>query len=269
MKKFTQLALSLSLICTSASVFAVDKETKETTYQQAYALYLLYHPNIKEQNTQTVIKQFEQDYADLFKTNKKVNVEQFIQYEQARLEPLLKQRREMSLKQAYVRYGILDKNKDQKLTLKEFQETGVKTFDEFDKNKDGIVNAEDSKLSSGTTGTHDGFKIKLPISMPMPSNVNEFIQQYGKGKSYVTLGDYLTARDQQFFTTDVSGDHVVTEQEYVNEFMQRFDKNIETGEVKMKVLAEQQFNVIAKGKKTIDANDVRNFAKQVDQAIGQ
>lgn len=266
MKQFTQLALSLSLIFSSASVFAIDKEA---TYQQAYALYLLYHPSNKEQNTQTVIKQFEQDYAGFFKENKKVNVEQFIQYEQARLDPLLKQRREMSLKQAYVRYGILDKNKDQKLTLKEFQETGVKTFDEFDKNKDGIVNAEDAKHRSANTGTHDGFKVKLPISMPMPSNVNEFIQQYGKGKNYVTLADYLTARDQQFFQTDLSGDSVVTEQEYVNEFMQRFDKNIETGRVQMKALAEQQFNIMAKGKKTINANDVRNFAKQVDQAISK
>lgn len=266
MKQLTKIALSLSLICASASAFSAEKANKDSTYQQAYALYLLYHP---EKNTKSIVQQYEQDYMNLFKENKKVNIDQFVQYEQTRLEPLLKQRREMSLKQAYVRYGILDKNKDQKLTLKEFQETGVKTFDEFDKNKDGIVNAVDAKFNSANKGTHDGFRIKLPISMPMASSVDEFIQQYGKDKSYVTLGDYLTTRDQQFFATDISGDHIVTEQEYVNEFMQRFDKNIETGKIQMQELAAQQFKVIAKGKSMLEASDITKFAKQVNQSISK
>ena len=131
------------------------------------------------------------------------------------------------------------------------------------------MNAEDAKLNSANKGTHDGFRIKLPISMPMASSVNEFIQQYGKDKSYVTLGDYLTARDQQFFATDTSGDYVVTEQEYVNEFMQRFDKNIETGKTQMQELAAQQFKVIAKGKSTLEASDITKFAKQVNQSISK
>ncbi len=266
MKQLTKIALSLSLICASVSVFSAEKLNKDSTYQQAYALYLLYHP---EKNTKSIVQQYEQDYANLFKENKKANIDQFVQYEQSRLEPVLKQRREMSLKQAYVRYGILDKNRDQKLTLKEFQETGVKTFDEFDENKDGIVNAEDAKLNSANKGTHDGFRIKLPISLPMASNGNEFIQQYGKDKNYVTLGDYLTARDQQFFATDTSGDYVVTEHEYVNEFMQRFDKNIETGKTQMQELAAQQFKVIAKGKVALEASDITKFAKQVNQSISK
>lgn len=263
MQALTKIAFAFSLICTSVSAFAVDKTTKESAYQQAYALYLLYHPENKEKNSQFLIKQYEQDYANLFKVNKTVNVNQFVQYEQGRLAPLLEQRRAMSLKQAHVRYGILDKNKDQKLTLKEFQDTGVKTFEGFDKNHDGIVNAEDAKLKTENTGTHDGFRVKLPISMPMPSNVSEFIQQYGQGKSYVTLGDYLTSRDQQFFATDISGDHIVTEQEYVNEFMQRFDQNIAKGKVQMQELAVEQFKVIAKGKNTINTNDVTEFAKKL------
>jgi hypothetical protein len=254
MKKLALWMTSLTAMATAGSAIAATVD-QSNAYQQAYALYVLYHPNNKEQNSSTLIKQYTQDYAELFKANKKVNQVQFVQYEQARLEPLLKQRREMSEKQAHVRYGILDNNKDQKLTLKEFQETGLKTFNEFDKNLDGLVNAEDAKLAGNSNATHDGFRVKLPISMPMPSNINEFISQYGQGKNYVTLGDYLTAR--------------VTEKEYVDEFMQRFDANIATGKVKMQETAAQQFQVIGKGKPTIQASDIQQFAKNMDQAISQ
>jgi len=268
MKKLALWMTSLTAMATAGSAIA-DTVDQSNAYQQAYALYVLYHPNNKEQNSSTLIKQYTQDYAELFQANKKVNQVQFVQFEQARLEPLLKQRREMSEKQAHVRYGILDNNKDQKLTLKEFQETGLKTFNEFDKNLDGLVNAEDAKLAGNSNATHDGFRVKLPISMPMPSNINEFISQYGQGKNYVTLGDYLTARDKQYFATDANGDHIVTEKEYVDEFMQRFDANIATGKVKMQETAAQQFQVIGKGKTTIQASDIQQFAKNMDQAISQ
>lgn len=55
----------------------------------------------------------------------------------------------MSLKQVHVRYGILDKSKDQKLTLKEFQALGEKTFDGFDQNQDGLINAGRCKVGWG------------------------------------------------------------------------------------------------------------------------
>lgn len=269
MKTLTLLVAGLSALATSVSAIA-ETVQPENTYQQAYALYVLYHPNNKDQNSTTLIKQYTQDYADLFKANKKVSAEQFIQYEQARLAPLLKQRREMSEKQAHVRFGILDSNKDQKMTLKEFQESGMKTFAEFDKNQDGLINAEDAKLTAVTnSATHDGFRVKLPISMPTPSNIAEFIAQYGQGNDYVTLGNYLTARDKQYFETDSNHDHAVTEKEYVDEFMGRFDRNIEAGQVKMQEIAAQHFQVIAKGKATIQASDVQQFAKKIDQAISQ
>jgi hypothetical protein len=105
--------------------------------------------------------------------------------------------------------------------------------------------------------------------MPMPSNVNEFIVQYGQGKDYVTLGDYLTARDKQFFATDSNNDFIVTEQEYVGEFMQRFDRNLAAGKIKMQDMAAQQFQLMSKGKTTIQINDVQQFAKKIDQAISQ
>ena len=69
MKQLTKIALSLSLICASVSVFSAEKANKDSTYQQAYALYLLYHP---EKNTKSIVQQYEQDYANLFKESKNI-----------------------------------------------------------------------------------------------------------------------------------------------------------------------------------------------------
>ena len=268
MRLFVQFAASL-LIMATGSVYASEKLEQNQAYQQAYALYLLNHPQKEAKNSPFNISEYTQNYHDLFNKNKKVDVEQFVQYEQDRLVTLLKQRREMSLKQAHVRFNILDNNKDQKMTLSEFQESGIKTFESFDKNKDGILDQQDIQLAGNFSETHDGFRIKLPISMPMPSNVTEFIQQYGQGKDYVTLGDYFSARDKQYFSTDTNADRVVTEQEYVNEFTQRFDQNSASGKEKMKALSIAQFDLIAQGKKTIQANDIQNFAQKLNQEITQ
>ena len=270
MKIFNVLTIGVLAAIASNLTVAAEKNTQPTVYQEAYAQYLLQHPDNKSQNSQTLIKTFTQDYQDLFANHSKVNQEQFIQFEQQQLNKLMKQRREMSLKQTHVRYGILDADKNQKLTLKEFQEIGLKSFAEYDKNSDGVVTEEDIKLAAGQgTQTHDGFRVRLPISMPMANNPSEFIQKYGQGKAYATLGDFLTGRDQQFFATDSNKDLVVSEQEYVDEFMQRYDQNTVQGLEKMKALSARKFQQIANGKSTIQAKDIEKFAKKVDQVIGQ
>jgi hypothetical protein len=267
MKTFSVMLIGLSSICSTTITFAEQQNNQPDVYQQSYALYMLYHPETKEQNSKALVENFHQDYQPLFQKNKKVNADQFVQYEQARLDPLLKQRRDMSLKQAHVRYGILNSAKNQKLTLKEFQEIGLKAFNEMDKNQDGVINIEDVKLTENNVGTHDGFRVRLPISMPIANNPQEFIQLYGQGKDFVTLGDYLTARDQQFYAMDTQHKHSVTESEYVDEFMQRYDQNSVKGKEKMKDFSLQQFKTIANGKPTIQMKDIEKFAKKLDQSI--
>ena len=267
MNTFKRLTTLTMMLAASMSVMA-DKPTHDI-YQESYALYVLYHPDNKSQSTQALTNQYSQDYTALFKQSKQVNLDQFVDYEQARITDLMKQRRDMSLKQTYVRYGILDADKNQKMTLKEFQASGMRTFDEVDKNKDGLISEEDIKLASHDGSTHDGFKVRLPISMPMANGAAEFIKQYGQGKAYTTLGDYLVARDQQFAETDVNKDLIVTEQEYVNEFMQRYDQNTVKGIEKMKEISQRQFQAIAKNKNTISEKDIAKFAKDLDKKISQ
>ena len=272
MNKLTLLVLTAMVAVATTGVAANESkaQAQPTVYQEAYALYVLKNPNNKAQSSQALVQQFNQDYAELFKQSKKVNAEQFVAYEQQQLKNLMQQRREMSLKQTHVRYGILDADKNQKLTLKEFQDVGLKGFNEYDKNNDGVVNAEDLKLvDQKETKTHDGFSVRLPISMPMANNPTEFIRLYGQGKPYATLGDYLTGRDKQYFATDSNQDFVVSEKEYVDEFMQRYDRNTEQGLEKMKDLSARKFAAIANGSSTIQAKDVTKFAQKLDRAISQ
>lgn len=270
MSKFTVYALGAAIAAVSTWTAAKDVNAEPTVFQEAYALYVLQHPDNKSQNSQTLIKQFSLNYADLFKQHNKVTQDQFVQFEQQQLDTLMKQRREMSLKQAYVRYGILDADKNQVLTLKEFQDIGLKNFTDYDKNGDGIVTQDDVKTAAAKgTETHDGFRVRLPISMPMANNPQEFINQYGKGKGHATLGDFLSGRDQQFFTTDSNQDLTVSEKEYVDEFMGRFDKNTVAGKEQMKGVSARKFQAMSGGKATIQAKDVEKFAKQLDRAISQ
>ncbi|MBK0063804.1 MULTISPECIES: hypothetical protein [unclassified Acinetobacter] len=257
--KFTLLACSTLL---SSVVIAAPLENQ--TEMQAYGLYSLYHSQEQNPNNATFVKNYTADYADLFKTQKQVNQLQYVQFEQARLEPILKQRREMSLKQAHVRFGVLNTNKDDKITLKEYQEIGLKTFDQFDKNQDGLISAEDAKLESTPIGTHDGFRMKSPLSMPMAGNVNEFIQMYANNnKTYVTLGDYLTHRDQQFVLTDTNKDLSLSEDEYVGEFTQRYDEHLAQARKGYREIFDQQFLKISHGKATIQEKDIKAFATNV------
>lgn len=104
--------------------------------------------------------------------------------------------------------------------------------------------------------------------MPMAANVNEFIQMYANNnKNYVTLGDYLTHRDQQFFLTDTNKDLSLSEDEYVGEFTQRYDEHLAQARKQYNEFFNQQFQNISHGKTTIQDKDIKTFAARVLKGI--
>jgi Ca2+-binding EF-hand superfamily protein len=60
-----------------------------------------------------------------------------------RLERQLKVERDGQIKQTHSRFGVLDKNKDGRITQDEYMNSGNNTFAHFDSNKDGIVDEKD------------------------------------------------------------------------------------------------------------------------------
>ncbi|GAA5009315.1 hypothetical protein GCM10023206_16410 [Acinetobacter puyangensis] len=258
MKKRPLSAL-MALVLSSTVSFAAAPQPD--LYKQSLGIYSLSHSDLKDSTQATFVKSFVSDYQPLFQKHSKVDLQQYLAFENARLQSIIEKRREMSLKQAHVRFGVINQDKDDKITLKEFQETGFKTFNGFDKNQDGIINAEDQKLAPVAQGTHDGLRITTPLAMPMANSIAEFIQMYGGDKGFVTLGDYLKERDQQYFHTDANHDLTLSEQEYVTEFMQRYDENLQKAKAEYQTIFTEQFKSIANNKATISSKDVDAYAK--------
>lgn len=59
--------------------------------------------------------------------------------------------RQRQIRQTHVRFGVLDKDKDKKMTQAEFDVSGARAFAEQDDDKDGIVTAADV---TATTAKH-------------------------------------------------------------------------------------------------------------------
>lgn len=73
-----------------------------------------------------------------------ITADEYVAEWEVRLEKQLAQRREASIRQAYVRYGTLDKDKDNDMTLKEFHMSGNRTFGHYDTNGDGQVTEDET-----------------------------------------------------------------------------------------------------------------------------
>lgn len=68
---------------------------------------------------------------------------QYVDEFTVRLDRQLAAERAAQIKQAHVRFGVLDKNKDGHISREEFDASGAKMFDALDTNKDGVVDERD------------------------------------------------------------------------------------------------------------------------------
>lgn len=73
-----------------------------------------------------------------------VHEEEYVSEYEARLEQELKEQHDRQIKQAYVRFGVLDADKDKEISLAEFNASGSRMFSELDTNGDGIVDEADT-----------------------------------------------------------------------------------------------------------------------------
>ncbi|WP_228275170.1 EF-hand domain-containing protein [Stakelama tenebrarum] len=67
-------------------------------------------------------------------------VEEYI----GRLDRELAERRARQIRQTYVRYGVLDSDKDRNMTLDEFNASGSRMFERLDSNGDGVIDSGDT-----------------------------------------------------------------------------------------------------------------------------
>ncbi|MEZ5986097.1 MAG: hypothetical protein R3B94_09115 [Hyphomonas sp.] len=73
-----------------------------------------------------------------------VHEEEYVSEYEGRLEQELKERHDTQIKQAYVRFDVLDADDDATITLAEFNASGDRMFSDLDTNGDGIVDEADT-----------------------------------------------------------------------------------------------------------------------------
>ena len=70
--------------------------------------------------------------------------EEYVSEYEGRLKQQLDDQHERQIKQAYVRFDVLDSDDDTVITLEEFNASGNRMFSRLDTNEDGVVNTEDT-----------------------------------------------------------------------------------------------------------------------------
>lgn len=142
--------------------------------------------------------------------------------------------REGSLKQTYVRFGAIDKDDDGFIVQDELNAIGKRGFDYMDQDKDGLILASDPEPErrSSRANSDEEEKPKLVqrplLRMPTTHNIEGFMNLYDiNGDDKVTGEEFQEIRDAHFKRSDENGDGKLTEQEYVLEFEDRMDKQIE------------------------------------------
>jgi hypothetical protein len=83
------------------------------------------------------------DSRDIDGNGTVVSDEYVAEYEN-RLDKQLAEQRDRQLKQAYVRFDVLDGDKNDVMTREEFKAAGKRMFDRLDTNKDGVIDDKDS-----------------------------------------------------------------------------------------------------------------------------
>ena len=76
--------------------------------------------------------------------NGRVVPDEYVAEYEERLNRQLTEQRDRQLKQAYVRFDVLDGDKDGVMTREEFRNSGKRMFDRLDTNKDGVVDENDT-----------------------------------------------------------------------------------------------------------------------------
>ncbi len=181
-----------------------------------------------------------------------IEEDEYVYEWEAKLQKRLQNDRTAQVEQTRVRFDAINKDEDNFISLDEFQASGKRGFDYLDENKDGVIKATD-KLPTRERAARKAEKVTLrqapTLRMPTTHSPKGMQGLYDiNGDEQVTFDEYLTVREKQFHRTDENGDGMLTEREYLLEFEDRLDKQIEKthkGQIKQTYV---RFKVLDKDK---------------------
>lgn len=152
--------------------------------------------------------------------NGAVDAQEYADEYATRLEKKISAERKAQVAQTVIRFGAVDKNRDQKITLEEFQTSASGLFNFLDKQKTGVISTEtpEPEANGGSRSV---------LAMPDTHSVKGFLEIYdvdSDGK--VTRADFDQQRKEKFNATDTNHDGSVNAEEYMAEFENRLDRQI-------------------------------------------
>jgi Ca2+-binding EF-hand superfamily protein len=170
-----------------------------------------------------------------------------------RLDRKLTQERDGQIQQTDTRIKALDKDQDGLINLSEYQASGARAFAFLDTNNDLQINSKDpapSPQSERPAAVNNSSAKSEPepsaiaadaarapkrnavrpnsvLKMPTTHQLAGMLEMYDQNQDgTVSQTEYLQQRQQTYSRTDVNGDGQLSADEYLNEFVDRLDRQV-------------------------------------------
>lgn len=263
-----QLFLAASALYLSTPAFAAESQ-KMTAHQpslQAKAAFIAdYDQNQDGKVSQAeffTVRQQRLAQMDL-QQNAQISAEGYQAEYADRLDRQLHTEREGQLKQTQVRIKALDKNQDGAISAAEYQQSGQSAFAMIDRNKDGLISKADEKQQQKpqTQGR------RSVLNMPTTHSVTGMLVMYdADNNGEVTQQEYLGKRNQVFANTDLDKNGVLSGEEYLAEFTDRVDRQLEKSRSAQLTQALQRFKALDKNQnQVLSAAEYHQSGKSIFQ----
>ncbi|MBY0419714.1 MAG: hypothetical protein K2W88_16810 [Pararheinheimera sp.] len=227
-------ALSLFLAITSCYLAADEKAPKKPAHQptaQGKASFIQdYDLNKDGTVSEAEFQQVRQQRYSAMDENKdaQVSVDEYVNEYAARLDKKLDTERTGQIKQTLVRIEALDKNKSKTIGHDEYNASGDKAFAYIDTNKDGVISKADPLPEpERKPDAKQTVRARPALVMPTTHSVVGMLDMYDQnGDGMVDKTEYQQQRDAAFARTDLDKNGELSSDEYLNEFVDRLDRQI-------------------------------------------
>ena len=227
-------ALTLFLAITSCYLAADEKAPKKPAHQptaQGKASFIQDYDLDKDGTVSEVeFAEVRQQRYSAMDENKdgQVSVDEYVNEYAGRLDKRLDTERTGQIKQTLVRIEALDKNKSKTIGHDEYNASGDKAFAYIDTNKDGVISKADPLPEpERKPDAKQTVRARPALVMPTTHSVVGMLDMYDQnGDVMVDKTEYQQQRDAAFARTDLDKNGELGSDEYLNEFVDRLDRQI-------------------------------------------
>jgi len=227
-------ALTLFLAITSCYLAADEKAPKKPVHQptaQGKASFIQDYDLDKDGTvSEAEFAEVRQQRYSAMDENKdgQVSVDEYVNEYAGRLDKKLDTERTGQIKQTLVRIEALDKNKSKTIGHDEYNASGDKAFAYIDTNKDGVISKADPLPErERKPDAKQTVRARPALVMPTTHSVVGMLDMYDQnGDGRVDKTEYRAQRDAAFARTDLDKNGELSSDEYLNEFVDRLDRQI-------------------------------------------